>query len=379
MQSGVHVSDSLNIVNIGAPGGGTSAEVGHDAASTDSSRSYESPSEVAYHTLEDDAEAQGAVDSDDADAAVDELRRQLAAARVIQDWTRTRFQQWLQERGPRLTAVPLRAAPENSLDEDFGAVFPTIADSSEIGATLMWQPGRQSSEDDLSGGSLAADVSLEKDAAEERVPKSNLDAGKGQSVKADPEMTKIPESNVSENDVAWSSDETTYARFPSRPSPSGSPRSSISLEDGNGVDSNDGVHAQQLFVQLPEPLPRAPVDQLVPGPSSEKIFGELLRECKHGVPLTFEAMLEDIGADGCVKLCEGGVYTEVFRTCGTRGGAVLKVLHPAYLVRHLHLVLTEVRIARSRMCTGLNKISTQELWPNYTPVASSSLEDPCVA
>ncbi|XP_065300778.1 uncharacterized protein [Dermacentor albipictus] len=325
--------------------GGLHEREAPSVSSTDSSRSFESPSEVAYHTLTDDADAQDVSDSED--GAVYELRRQQAAARVIQDWTRTGFQQWLQERGPRLTDVPLRAAPENSLDEDFGAVFPTIADSSEIGATLMWQPGRQSSEDDLPGGSLAVNVSPEKDMAEEHVPRSNLGAGKSQSLKADPEMTKIPESNVSENDVAWSSDETTYARFPSRLSPSGSPRSSISPEDGNGVDSNDGAHAQQLFVQLPEPLPRTPVDQLLPGPSSEKIFGELLRECKHGVPLTFEAMLEDIGADGCVKLCEGGVYTEVFRTCGTRGGAVLKVLHPAYLVRHLNLVLTEVRIARS--------------------------------
>ncbi|XP_049518776.1 uncharacterized protein LOC125943482 [Dermacentor silvarum] len=316
-------------------------------SSTDSSRSDELSSDIPYHTLIDDTEAQSDVDPGDAEAAADELRRQLTAARVIQRWTRTRFQQWLQERGPRLRAAPLPAAPEDSLDEDFGAVFPTIADNSDIGATWIWHPDSESSEDDHIGGLLDTDVSLEKDEVEEQVAQSHLDAGKGHLRKADPEMTKRPESNVSETDAAWSSDETTYARLPSRATTSDGYRPSTSPEERNEVDSNDGVPAQQLFLQLPEPLPRAPVDQLLPGPSSEKIFGELLRECKHGVPITFDAMLEDIGAEGCVKLCEGGVYTEVFRTCGTRGGAVLKVMHPTYLVRHLHLVLAEVRIARS--------------------------------
>ncbi|KAH9363415.1 hypothetical protein HPB48_019453 [Haemaphysalis longicornis] len=54
---------------------------------------------------------------------------------------------------------------------------------------------------------------------------------------------------------------------------------------------------------------------------------------------SFGAMLEEI--------------SEVFRVEGSRGVAVLKVLHFAYLVRHLKLVLADVRIARALQ--GLTK------------------------
>ncbi|KAL1482961.1 hypothetical protein MTO96_033464 [Rhipicephalus appendiculatus] len=288
------------------------------------------------------------------EAAMEQLRRQLAATRVVQEWTRTRFQPWLQERGPRLSGGSLQAVPVNSLDEDFGVVVATVLDSSEMDTTGLWHPGREYSEDDLSGGWLAAGPSHRSSETEEQVHQSKADTGKDQWSNLDLATNNRPASENYETEAAWSSDETTYARLPSRAAASVDGSLFISPRSRRKLDMNDDDHTQQLFVQLPQPFQRAPVDQLRPGSSSEIVFGELLRECKYGVPITFEAMLEDIGAEGCVKLCEGALYTEVFRTCGTRGSAVLKVFHQAHLIRHLHLLLTEVRIARSLRCLAMS-------------------------
>ncbi|KAH6939993.1 hypothetical protein HPB50_023873 [Hyalomma asiaticum] len=302
------------------------------------------------------------------EAAVDHLRTQLAAARVIQDWARTRLLPWLRHRRPRSTGGSLRVAPENSLDEDFGVVFPTIVESSEIAAGSMWPSGHGSSEVDLSRGLSATDALLDTVEAKQQVEQRNLDARKDRLGNADTESANRPDSGHSQTEAASLSDDTTYARLPSGPNSKVDTPRSLSPRSRSNIDVNDAVSTQQLFVQLPEPLPRKPVHQLLPGSSSEKIFGELLRDCKYRVPLTFDATLEDIGAEGCVKLCEGGVYTEVFRTCGKRGGAILKVYHPSYLVRHLPLLLTEAFICERKYRFRTYVHWVYAVWDKYPEV-----------
>ncbi|XP_077528374.1 serine/threonine-protein kinase haspin-like [Haemaphysalis longicornis] len=90
--------------------------------------------------------------------------------------------------------------------------------------------------------------------------------------------------------------------------------------------------------------------------ASQQLFGDLLRECKYEKPVTFATVLDEIapcrGSSGCVKLCEG-CHSEVFQVSGYRGTGVIKVIRCEYLVRHLDLVLAEVRIGRT--LRGLSK------------------------
>ncbi|XP_077512669.1 uncharacterized protein LOC144123794 [Amblyomma americanum] len=242
--------------------------------------------------------------------------------------------------------------PEHSLDEDFGAVLPVVAHYSETAANVTWMPGEGSLDCEISTG-WEAEYALYSDAGvNERVAQCCPDVRcRDQGNDVEQHDTKTPESGVPETDRCWSSEESAYALLPATgPSPAASSSSAFPpLTSPGGQNTRDTVGSgasEQLVVHMPYPLSPVPVGQLLPGPSSERVFGELLGECKHRVPLTFHAMLHDIGADGCVKLCENGPHSEVFRTSGVRGVAVIKVLHPAYLIRHLPLLLNEVRVGR---------------------------------
>ncbi|XP_077547863.1 uncharacterized protein LOC144160136 [Haemaphysalis longicornis] len=117
------------------------------------------------------------------------------------------------------------------------------------------------------------------------------------------------------------------------------------------VSRQQHQHERLVTARLPD-LRTVAWQQRRPCRASTLVFGELLQESQQRLPVSFGAMLEEIGVDGWWKLHESS-SSEVFRVEGSRGVAVLKVLHFAYLVRHLKLVLADVRIARALQ--GLTK------------------------
>ncbi|XP_075726249.1 uncharacterized protein LOC142767887 [Rhipicephalus microplus] len=158
----------------------------------------------------------------------------------------------------------------------------------------MQHPGLEYSAGNLTGGWHAACMSYRISDTEEQVHQSNAGGGKDWCSDVDLATNNRHSSGNSKTDTAWSSDETTYTGLPSRETASLNETRIVSSKHRRILDKDDDVRTEQLFVQLPLPFQRTPVDQLRPGSSSERVFGELLHECKYSVPITFEAMLEDM-------------------------------------------------------------------------------------
>ncbi|KAL3192656.1 hypothetical protein MRX96_058877 [Rhipicephalus microplus] len=144
-------------------------------SSAGSSESDPVPTEVSFRMLTDDEEAQSFEDTPDVEAQVVELQRQLASSLVIQEWARSRFQPWLQQRGRRSRSGSLQAASESMSDEDFGVVLPTIAESAEMDTTGVRHPVRGYSEERLSVGSLTTNAS--RDTIEDQIEERHSSVG----------------------------------------------------------------------------------------------------------------------------------------------------------------------------------------------------------
>ncbi|KAL1446886.1 hypothetical protein MTO96_028703, partial [Rhipicephalus appendiculatus] len=170
-------------------------------------------------------------------------------------------------------------------------------------------------------------------------PVKNEDCSKGHGARLT-EASICPSPTVSESPV-WSSAAATALLA----SPSPVENEDSSREGSARLAEASACPSPSVSVsESQSPLPSSVVEGSAV--LDDRSFGELLRESKHATPLTFDALLEEIGADGCVKLHEGGVYSEVFRICGTRGVAVLKVVHINYFQGRLQHLLTEVRVTR---------------------------------
>ncbi|XP_037561060.1 serine/threonine-protein kinase haspin-like [Dermacentor silvarum] len=300
--------------------------------------------------------------------------RQLAAARVIQRWIRTRFQPWLQKCQPLRRGGPSEPACELFYEDHIGP--PTIEKNLDVGTDrpggdsiwfrlktpYPWPSAADSADWEwTSSNTLPSQLSEEAETADfsssigdqlsiERLSTPLLHAP-AKNVLATPSEKAFGELlHRPGGDSTWFRLKTPYPWPSAAESADWEWTSSNTLpsqlsEEAETADFSSSIGDQLSIERLSTPLLHAPAKNVLATPS-EKAFGELLRECKHATPMTFDAVLEDIGAEGCVKLHEGGVYSEVFRTCGSRGAAVLKVLHPGYLREHLQQLLTEVRVAR---------------------------------
>ncbi|XP_077512073.1 uncharacterized protein LOC144123021 isoform X2 [Amblyomma americanum] len=271
-----------------------------ESSSSDSARSFSSSaqSETAFQTARDNAAVRSA-SRDCLDEAAEALRRQVAAARMIQRWWLTTLRRRSGGSGLRTRAEATRPVPEHSLDEDFEAVFPVAADYPETAANVTWIPGQGSSDCEISTGWEAQYTPRNDAEVEERAAERCTDVLRVHGHNVEQHYAKTPESSVPETDRCWSSEESAYALLPATgPSPAASSSSAFPpLTSPGGQNTRDTVGSgasEQLVVHMPYPLSPVPVGQLLPGPSSERVFGELLGECKHRVPLTFHAMLHDI-------------------------------------------------------------------------------------
>ncbi|XP_075543941.1 uncharacterized protein LOC142578441 [Dermacentor variabilis] len=130
------------------------------------------------------------------------------------------------------------------------------------------------------------------------------------------------------------------------------------------------------------PEPRAaPWGQPHLAPASKWVFGELLQECRHGASVTFDVVLKEIGARGCIKLNESP-DSELFCIVGRWRRSVIKVLRFEYVVRHRDLVLAEVRVGRAvqgivanlhNTTAGLSRLRTAYcVWGKYPELLTSA-------
>lgn len=130
----------------------------------------------------------------------------------------------------------------------------------------------------------------------------------------------------------------------------------------------------------PEPRP-VPWGQPHLAPASKWVFGELLQECRHGASVTFDVVLKEIGARGCIKLNES-TDSEVFCIVGKWRRSVIKVLRFEYVVRHRDLVLAEVRVGSAlqgivanlhNTTVGLSRLRTAYcVWGKYPELLTSA-------
>ncbi|KAH9363907.1 hypothetical protein HPB48_011215 [Haemaphysalis longicornis] len=160
--------------------------------------------------------------------------------------------------------------------------------------------------------------------AAENVCQGDSDAylSAGPAVSATKALHADSEYEPSDVDNSALSEETTYITLP-QPNPS-------------------AVALIQHFAELHRVDPDATFPSTPPPPpSARKVFGELLDFCGQEDAITFTTLLQELGVDGCLKLRETR-QSEIFRVCGVRGVAVLKVVHCGYIVRHLPCLLNEV-------------------------------------
>lgn len=116
-------------------------------------------------------------------------------------------------------------------------------------------------------------------------------------------------------------------------------------------------------------------------PASKWVFGELLQECRHGMVVTFDHLLKEIGARACIKLSESP-DSELFCVVGNWRRSVIKVLRFEYVVRHRDLVLAELRVGRALQSivanlqtttTGLSRLRTAYcVWGKYPEMLTSA-------
>lgn len=116
-------------------------------------------------------------------------------------------------------------------------------------------------------------------------------------------------------------------------------------------------------------------------PASKWVFGELLRECRHGAAVTFDVVLNEIGARACFKLSES-LDSELFCVVGHWCRSVIKVLRFEYVVRHRDLVLAELRAGRALQgnvaslqtnSAGFSRLRTMYcVWGKYPQVLTNA-------
>ncbi|KAL3208595.1 hypothetical protein MRX96_038999, partial [Rhipicephalus microplus] len=133
-------------------------------------------------------------------------------------------------------------------------------------------------------------------------------------------------------------------------------------------------------------------------PASKWVFGELLQECRHGMVVTFDHLLKEIGARACIKLSESP-DSELFCVVGNwrrsviKGAALrttttgLSRLRTAYCVwgKYPEMLTSACRSFRERNCSGIVTDDGHNLSLPYVvlhmtfagwPLSNATLESP---
>ncbi|KAH8029728.1 hypothetical protein HPB51_003563 [Rhipicephalus microplus] len=149
------------------------------------------------------------------------------------------------------------------------------------------------------------------------------------------------------------SEETSYMELPKSELSSATP-STCSLE----VPTQDAWFSVAATL---DPLVATPASRPNPVQQPRNVFEQLLEACGQQEPVSFSAILAELGVQNCVKIHESE-HADIFLLYSERGDTmVLKVYDCASIMQHLCCVINDIRIARSclnmlDMCTENTKI-----------------------
>ncbi|KAH6935654.1 hypothetical protein HPB50_007457 [Hyalomma asiaticum] len=162
---------------------------------------------------------------------------------------------------------------------------------------------------------------------------------------------------------------STAAPARSRAATARPPRATESVRRLSGFPS----HSWSPSMRRGQPVLRTapPFGQPHMVPASKWVFGELLRECRHGAAVTFDVVINEIGARACFKLSES-LDSELFCVVSHWCRSVIKVLRFEYVVRHRDLVLAELRAGRQVHFQSFIREWMYCVWGKYPEVLTNA-------
>ncbi|XP_077497627.1 uncharacterized protein LOC144108222 [Amblyomma americanum] len=132
----------------------------------------------------------------------------------------------------------------------------------------------------------------------------------------------------------------------------------------------DGEDAWLATVAALAPRFASPVEPPRTLQQSQDVFDQLFNACRQSEAVTFSQILQQLGADSCVKLLESE-HVDIFRVSGIRcAPMVLKVFDGSYIAKHVSGLCNEINISwflkalakgEENQTTGFSQLQTCRL------------------